>query len=230
VIQEADIQGISTRSVDDLVKAMGCSGVSKSQVSRLCEEIDDKVQAFLTRPIEGDWPYLWIDATYVKARQAGRVVSVAVIIAVGANAEGRREVLGMQVGPSEAEPFWTEFLRSLARRGQLPVPPARDRTEPSAFRDDAAPEVPGYRSDAAVSVEHPFPVKLLRSFGCLTAYNGAENDFPADRNEQALQYELYAPECDVNQSNLKFGDIGFRPSLILASCMFILESIDEMHN
>ncbi len=117
VIQEAYIQGISTRSVDDLVKAMGCSGVSKSQVSRLCEEIDDKVQAFLTRPIEGDWPYLWIDATYVKARQAGRVVSVAVIIAVGANAEGRREVLGMQVGPSEAEPFWTEFLRSLARRG-----------------------------------------------------------------------------------------------------------------
>jgi transposase-like protein len=117
VIQEAYIQGVSTRSVDDLVKAMGMSGISKSQVSRLVEEIDDKVQAFLTRPIEGDWPYLWIDATYVKVRQAGRIVSVAVIVAVGANADGRREVLGMAVGPSEAETFWTEFLRSLARRG-----------------------------------------------------------------------------------------------------------------
>ena len=111
------MQGISTRSVDDLVKAMGMSGISKSQVSRLVEEIDDKVQAFLIRPIEGDWPYLWIDATYVKVRQAGRIVSVAVIVAVGANADGRREVLGLDVGPSEAETFWTDFLRKLARRG-----------------------------------------------------------------------------------------------------------------
>jgi putative transposase len=117
VIQEAYIQGISTRSVDDLVKAMGMGGISKSQVSRLCEEIDERVDAFLGRPIEGDWPYLWIDATYVKQRQAGRIVSVAVIVAVGANADGRREVLGMTVGPSEAETFWTAFLRSLARRG-----------------------------------------------------------------------------------------------------------------
>jgi putative transposase len=117
VIQEAYIQGVSTRSVDELVKAMGMSGISKSQVSRLCEEIDERVQAFLNRPIEGDWPYLWIDATYVKVRQAGRVVSVAVIVAVGANSDGRREVLGMDVGPSEAETFWTEFLRKLARRG-----------------------------------------------------------------------------------------------------------------
>ena len=105
VIQEAYIQGISTRSVDDLVKALGMSGVSKSQVSRLCEEIDERVGAFLNRPIEGDWPYLWIDATYVKVRQNGRIVSVAVIIAVGVNSDGRREVLGMDVGPSEAEPF-----------------------------------------------------------------------------------------------------------------------------
>jgi putative transposase len=82
VIQEAYIQGISTRSVDDLVKAMGMSGVSKSQVSRLCEEIDERVNAFLERPIEGDWPYLWIDATYVKVRQNGRIVPVAAIIAV----------------------------------------------------------------------------------------------------------------------------------------------------
>jgi putative transposase len=117
VIQEAYIQGISTRSVDELVKAMGMSGISKSQVSRLCEEIDEKVQAFLTRPIEGDWPYLWIDATYVKVRQSGHIVSVAVIVAVGANSDGRREVLGMRIGPSEAETFWTDFLRSLARRG-----------------------------------------------------------------------------------------------------------------
>jgi transposase-like protein len=93
------------------------SGISKSQVSRLCEEIDDKVKAFLDRPIEGDWPYLWIDATYVKVRQNGRIVSVAVIIAVGVNSDGRREVLGMDIGPSEAEHFWTEFLRKLARRG-----------------------------------------------------------------------------------------------------------------
>ena len=117
VIQEAYIQGISTRSVDDLVKAMGMSGISKSQVSRLCEEIDERVTAFLERPIEGDWPYIWMDATYIKVRRAGRIVSVAVIIAVGVNSDGRREVLGMTIGHSEAEVFWTEFLRSLARRG-----------------------------------------------------------------------------------------------------------------
>jgi putative transposase len=117
VIQEAYVQGISTRSVDDLVQAMGLSGISKSQVSRLCAEIDERVQAFLGRPIEGDWPYLWIDATYLKVRENGRIVSVAAIIAIGANTDGRREVLGMQVGASEAEPFWTDFLRSLTRRG-----------------------------------------------------------------------------------------------------------------
>jgi putative transposase len=117
VIQEAYIQGISTRSVDDLVKAMGMTGISKSQVSRLCADIDERVHAFLDRPIEGDWPYVWIDATYVKVRSAGRIVSVAVIIAVGVNTDGIREILGMAVGPSEAEPFWTDFLRSLSRRG-----------------------------------------------------------------------------------------------------------------
>jgi len=117
VIQEAYIHGVSTRSVDDLVKALGMSGVSKSQVSRLCAEIDERVTAFLERPLEGDWPYLWIDATYVKVRQNGRIVSVAVIVAVGVNTDGRREVLGMDIGPSEAEPFWTAFLRKLARRG-----------------------------------------------------------------------------------------------------------------
>ena len=117
VIQEAYVQGISTRSVDDLVKAMGMSGISKSQVSRLCGEIDGKVKAFLDRPIKGDWPYLWIDATYLKVRRGGRIVSVAVIIAVGVNTDGRREVLGMETGTSEAEPIWTGFLRKLTRRG-----------------------------------------------------------------------------------------------------------------
>jgi transposase-like protein len=117
VIQEAYVQGVSTRSVDDLVQAMGMTGISKSQVSRLVGEIDEKVKTFLERPIEGDWPYIWLDATYVKARQNGRIVSVAVIIAVGVNSDGRREVLGMSIGASEAETFWTGFLRSLARRG-----------------------------------------------------------------------------------------------------------------
>ena len=130
VIQEAYVHGISTRSVDDLVKAMGGTGISKSQVSRLCEDIDagvpqaacrlgwdKRVQAFLSRPIEGHWPYLWIDATYLKSRQGGRIVSVAVIVAVGVNTDGRREVLGVATGASEAEVFWTGFLRSLADRG-----------------------------------------------------------------------------------------------------------------
>ena len=117
VIQEAYVQGVSTRSVDNLVKAMGGGGISSSQVSRLCEEIDERVNAFLDRPIEGDWPYLWIDATYVKVRQNHRVVSVAVTVAVGVNGDGRREILGLDIGPSEAETFWTGFLRKLKRRG-----------------------------------------------------------------------------------------------------------------
>jgi transposase-like protein len=117
VVQEAYIQGVSTRSVDDLVRALGMDGISKSQVSRLCEEIDEKVKPFLGRPIEGDWPYVWLDATYVKVRRGGRIVSVAVAIAIGVNGDGRREVLGLDVCPSEAETFWSEFLRKLARRG-----------------------------------------------------------------------------------------------------------------
>jgi putative transposase len=117
VIQEAYIQGISTRSVDNLVKAMGGTGVSKSQVSRLIIEIDERVNAFLNRPIEGEWPYLWIDATYLKEREGGRIVSTAVIVAVGVNTLGKREVLGVASGPSEAETFWKSFLRSLADRG-----------------------------------------------------------------------------------------------------------------
>jgi transposase-like protein len=96
---------------------MGGTGISKSQVSRLCAEIDERVNAFLSRPIEGSWPYLWIDATYLKSRKGGRVASVALIVAVAVNTDGRREVLGVATGPSEAEVFWTDFLRSLADRG-----------------------------------------------------------------------------------------------------------------
>ena len=103
VIQEAYIQGISTRSIDSSDRAaLGMGGVSKSQVSRLCGEIDERVQAFLNRPLEGPYPYVWIDATYLKVHRHGRVVSVAAILAIGVNAEGRREVLGLDVGPSEA--------------------------------------------------------------------------------------------------------------------------------
>jgi transposase-like protein len=117
VIQEAYVQGISTRSADDLVKAMGMEGISKSQVWRLCGEIDDRVNAFLERSLDGEWPYNWLDATYVKTRRGHHIVSVAVIIAVGVSTDGRREVLGMTVGHSEVEPFWVEFPRSLTRRG-----------------------------------------------------------------------------------------------------------------
>jgi len=117
VIQEAWISGVSTRRVDDLVQAMGLSGISKSQVSKLCKDIDERVNVFLARPLDGEWPYLWLDATYLKQREGGRVVSVAAIIAVAANTEGRREIVGLHIGPSEAEPFWSTFLKSLLRRG-----------------------------------------------------------------------------------------------------------------
>jgi putative transposase len=117
VIQEAWIGGVSTRRVDDLVQAMGLSGISKSQVSKLCKEIDERVHVFLDRPLAGEWPYLWLDATYLKQREGGRIVAVAAIIAVAANTDGRREIVGLQIGPSEAETFWSSFLKSLARRG-----------------------------------------------------------------------------------------------------------------
>jgi len=117
VIQEAWIQGVSTRKVDDLVQSLGMSGISKSQVSKLCEEIDGRVNDFLNRPITGEWPYLWLDATYLKVRQGGRIVSVAVIIATAVNTDGRREILGLGIGPSEAAVFWGDFLRTLKKRG-----------------------------------------------------------------------------------------------------------------
>src|SRR5918911_1403406 len=117
VIQEAWVSGVSTRRVDDLVQAMGLSGISKSTVSKLCKDIDDRVNAFLDRPLVGEWPYLWLDATYLKQREGGRIVSVAAIIAVAVDADGRREIVGLHIGPSEAETFWSSFLKSLARRG-----------------------------------------------------------------------------------------------------------------
>jgi putative transposase len=117
VIQEAWIGGVSTRRVDELVQAMGLTGISKSTVSKLCKDIDERVTAFLDRPLAGDWPYLWLDATYLKQREGGRIVSVAAIIAVTVNTEGRREIVGLHIGPSEAETFWSSFLKSLLRRG-----------------------------------------------------------------------------------------------------------------
>ncbi len=117
VIQEAWIGGVSTRRVDELVQAMGLSGISKSTVSKLCKEIDERVSSFLERPLEGEWPYLWLDATYLKVREGGRIVSVAAIIAVAVDMEGRREIVGLGLGPSEAETFWSGFLKGLVRRG-----------------------------------------------------------------------------------------------------------------
>ncbi len=117
VVQEAYVQGVSTRRVDDLVQALGMTGISKSQVSRLCESLDAEVARFRSRPLVGAYPYLWLDATYLKVRQDGRVVSLAVVIAIAVNDTGRREVLGVDVGPSEDEGFWQQFLRGLVARG-----------------------------------------------------------------------------------------------------------------
>ena len=117
VIQEAWIGGVSTRRGGDLVQAMGLSGISKSSVSKLCRDIDERVGAFLDRPLQGEWPYLWLDATYLKQREGGRIVDVAAIIAVAVNTEGKREIVGLHIGPSEAETFWSTFLKSLVKRG-----------------------------------------------------------------------------------------------------------------
>ncbi|BEO69158.1 hypothetical protein SMQE31_46660 (plasmid) [Serratia marcescens] len=117
VIQEAWINGVSTRKVDALVQSMGMTGISRSQVSSICRGIDERVQAFLHRQLEGEWPYLWLDATYVKVRKNGRVVSVAVIIACAVNSDGRREIIGMSIGESEAKAFWLACLLSLKERG-----------------------------------------------------------------------------------------------------------------
>lgn len=117
VIQEAYVLGVSTRKVDDLVRALGMTGVSKSEVSRICGELDTRVEAFRQRPLETTYPYVWLDAKYVKVREGDRVVSMAVVVATGVRADGDREVLGLDVGLSEEAAFWTTFLRSLVARG-----------------------------------------------------------------------------------------------------------------
>lgn len=116
-VQEAYIHGVSTRKVDDLVQSLGMTGISKSEVSRLCSELDELVEAFRNRPLTGRYPYLWLDAKYIKVREGGRVLNMALVIAVGVTNAGVREVLGLDVGLTEDAPFWTEFLRSLIRRG-----------------------------------------------------------------------------------------------------------------
>src|SRR6516165_1963867 len=145
VVQEAYVHGVSTRSVDDLVKAMGMSGISKSQVSRLCEEIDEKVKAFLSRPIEGDWPYLWIDATYVKVRESGRIVSVAVIVAVGVNSDGRRGLRGV------AAFIGTAFVQDDAEAARTQWRQVADQLRPkvpklAALLDEAEADVLAFMS------------------------------------------------------------------------------------
>ena len=111
------MHGVSTRKVDELVKALGLDGISKSQVSRMCQELDTVVEPFRTRQLADEYPYVWVDATYHKVRVDGRVVSQATAVAVGVTADGERHVLGVDAGASEDGAFWTAFPRSLVRRG-----------------------------------------------------------------------------------------------------------------
>jgi putative transposase len=117
VVQEAYVNGVSTGKVDRLVEALGLAGVSKDQVSRLCQGLDERVTAFRERPLEGVYPYLWLDAKVEKVRAGGRVEHRALVVAYGVDHAGRREVIGLDVGAAETEAFWREFLRSLVRRG-----------------------------------------------------------------------------------------------------------------
>ena len=118
VIQQAYIEGVSTRRVDDLIKALGCDGISSSQVSRICEQLDEVVESFLGRPLDGGpYPYVWLDGLTQKVREGGRIVNVCVVVATGVNADGQREILGLDVGTSEDGAFWLAFLRSLTARG-----------------------------------------------------------------------------------------------------------------
>ena len=117
-IQQAYVEGVSTRRVDDLIQALGCDGISSSQVSRICEQLDEVVESFLGRPLDGGpYPYVWLDGLTQQVREGGRIVNVCVVVATGVNAEGQREILGMDVGTSEDGAFWLAFLRSLTARG-----------------------------------------------------------------------------------------------------------------
>jgi putative transposase len=117
VVQEAYVHGVSTRKVDDLMKALGLEGISKSEVSRVCAALDVEVEAFRSRALDGEYPYVWLDATYHKVRHDGRVISMATVAAIGVTADGERQVLGVDAGPAEDEAFWTAFLRGLVARG-----------------------------------------------------------------------------------------------------------------
>lgn len=117
VVQQAYVEGVSTRKVDDLLKALGLTGIDKSKVSRICKELDEVVEQFRNRPLEGEYPYLWLDALYLKVRQNHRIVSLAMVIAIGVDTEGRRHILGFALGASEESAFWLDFLRSLVQRG-----------------------------------------------------------------------------------------------------------------
>lgn len=121
VVQEAYVIGVSTRKVDSLVRSLGMEGISKSEVSRICQGLDDEVRLWRNNPLIIRYPYLWLDATYVKIRENGRVISQAVIIAYGVTENGEREIIGLEVGPGEDGAFWTEFLRSLVARGLMGV-------------------------------------------------------------------------------------------------------------
>jgi putative transposase len=117
VVQQAYVEGVSTRKVDDLLQALGLSGFDKSAVSRTCKALDEVVQEFRNRPLEEEFPYVWLDALYLKVRQNHRIVSLALVIAIGVSVQGERKVLGFALGASETEAFWQEFLRSLVKRG-----------------------------------------------------------------------------------------------------------------
>jgi transposase-like protein len=117
VVMEAYVNGVSTRKVDRLVEQLGIQGMSKDRVSRMCRDLDEHVEQFRSRPLEGAYPYLWLDAKHVKVRDRGRVVSKALVVAYAVHDSGRREVIGLDLGEVESEAFWTEFLRGLRARG-----------------------------------------------------------------------------------------------------------------
>jgi putative transposase len=120
-VQEAYVNAVSTRKVDRLVEALGLAGMSKDQVSRLCRALDERVGAFRGRPLEGRYPYLWLDAKVEEVREGGRVQRKALVVAYRVHEKGIREVLAIDVGPAETEAFWREFLRSLVKRGLVGV-------------------------------------------------------------------------------------------------------------
>ena len=160
VIQQAYVEGVSTRRVDDLIKALGCDGISSSQVSRICEQLDEVVESFLGRPLDGGpYPYVWLDGLTQKVREGGRIVNVCVVVATGVNADGQREILGMDVGASEDGAFWLAFLRSLTARGLSGVELATSDAHPSA---QACPTWSGHHGThhlpATVSRRGPRPI------------------------------------------------------------------------